>query len=196
MPIYQDNAFPDRQSKRLKWFDYSRASYYFVTICTLKHFHAFGSIQKDAMQLNEAGLLAQKTWVTLPDRYPGIDLDDHIIMPNHLHGIIVITPSTNIQNMPQRFQASKQAILLANTQIDPVSYIPPTLSAIVRTFKAATTRFIRTTTTPEFSWQTRYWDSIIRDTKQLHNIREYIRTNPQNWLKDKLYTPPNPNSPQ
>ena len=79
-----------RRSLRLKSYDYSRAGAYFVTICTHGHECLFGEIMDGEMRLNAAGQAAQAEWVRLPERFQSLELDEFVIMPNHLHGIILV----------------------------------------------------------------------------------------------------------
>ncbi|MCI0596714.1 MAG: hypothetical protein L0Z48_09285, partial [candidate division Zixibacteria bacterium] len=79
-----------RRSIRLKEYDYAQAGAYFVTICTQGREGLFGGIKNGGMELNPAGQMVQTVWEELPRRFPDIELDEFIIMPNHVHGIIVI----------------------------------------------------------------------------------------------------------
>jgi putative transposase len=79
-----------RRSIRLKSYDYSRAGAYFVTICTHGRECLFGEVMDGAMRLNDAGQSVQAEWVRLPERFQTIELDEFVIMPNHLHGIILV----------------------------------------------------------------------------------------------------------
>src|SRR5437870_1532002 len=78
-----------RQSLRLNDYDYSQQGAYFVTICTYKRFEVFGEIRDSEMYVSGQGEIAQAMWNTLPNRFPGIELDAFVVMPNHLHGIVV-----------------------------------------------------------------------------------------------------------
>ncbi len=80
-----------RKSTRLKDYDYSTAGWYYVTISTQNHIHHFGKIENNKMVLNEVGKITNKCWIEIPVHYPNVELDEYIIMPNHLHGIIIIS---------------------------------------------------------------------------------------------------------
>jgi putative transposase len=182
------NIFPDRQTTRLRWFDYSEANFYFVTICTYRGEHIFGGINNGEMTLNADGLRAYAEWLRLPERYPGIALDDFIFMPNHMHGIIVIYGKLNLENVPERFR--KQRLLMLSTYHPELNnYKAPPLWEIVRGYKGSTSHNIHTSGTTNFAWHTRYHEIIIRDQKHLHTLRNYISRNPETWKSDKLYTP-------
>ena len=174
-----------RRSIRLKGYDYSQSGAYFFTLCTRDRECLFGKIVDGQMRPNLFGEIVQTCWDDLPRHYPHIELDAFVIMPNHVHGIIVIT------NVGAQFIAP-------NTQDADRA---PTLGEIARSFKARSTRLIRktddgtteqgvinrapTTTTTGFGWQRNYYEHIIRDEKALHNIRRYIIENPLRWTDDE-----------
>ena len=87
-----------RRSIRLRGYDYSRRGAYFVTICAQDRDCLFGEIVNDKMQLNDAGQYARKCWMDIPAHFPDAQLDEFIIMPNHVHGIIVIRDSVGTNN--------------------------------------------------------------------------------------------------
>ncbi len=182
--VMKDGMLPDRQSLRMKWFDYSSAGVYFVTICTSKGKLVFGNIEDGRMYLNDAGRIAQEQWLVLPERFFGIALDQFVIMPNHIHGIVVIYTNTVVEHMPERFQPYMQALAEERNHVLKEPYSPPTLGKIMRTYKAATSRLVRTAGVPDFAWQANYDDRIIRDPTYLENVRRYILENPQRWKKE------------
>lgn len=184
-----DKILPDRQTTRLKWFDYSQAGLYFVTICTSKGHHAFGGVEDGKMSLNAAGRIAQAEWLKLSERFLGVQLDEYVIMPNHLHGIIIIPKGTTMDNTPQRFREHMHKMAEERIPQLKVPYQAPTLGKIVGTYKGATARLIRLSGAIDFAWQERYFDSIIRDGKALQAMRRYMENNPQSWHNDRLYTP-------
>ena len=156
-----------RQSVRLKRYDYSQSGGYFVTICVQDRQSAFGSVIEGEMHLDATGLLAQSVWTQLTERFPGVLLDEFVLMPNHLHGIILL---------PSRQDAG-------NT--------PPNLGEVVRAFKAVTTRSVRQTGQSNFAWQRSYYEHIVHDEQDLLRIQQYIVNNPALWADDEE----NPNSP-
>jgi len=184
-----DKKLPDRQTARLKWFDYSQAGSYFVTIGTYKGHHTFGGVEDGKMSLNAAGWIAQAEWLKLSERFLGVQLDEYVIMPNHLHGIIIIPEGTTIANAPERFRAHMHR--MAEERIPQLKkpYQAPTLGKIIGTYKGATARLIRLSGAIDFAWQERYFDSIIRDDRALQAMRRYMVNNPQSWRDDRLYTP-------
>ncbi len=192
-----------RRSMRLQNYDYAQPGAYFVTVCTQDREMMFGKIENDAMQLNSAGKHAESVWNTLPERFPGVELDEYVIMPNHVHGIITLleitpyVPDISSQSkIPDRFKQHMYkigAIEKNPTLKTPSSYSSdakshsPTLGAIIRTFKGASTRLIRTTGKSRFGWQQNYHEHIIRNNNDLGRIREYIANNPSRWTEDTLY---------
>ena len=153
-----------RRSTRLQNYDYNQPGFYFVTICTHERILFFGEIINGEMHLNNVGQIVKNTWNTIPQRFPNIGLDEYIIMPNHLHGII-----TNLGAI-----STAQYISSNN----PLSSHLSLLGETIRTFKSASTHQIRKTAMPNFCWQNSYHDHIIRKDNDLNYIRQYITTNP------------------
>lgn len=150
-----------RHSTRLQGYDYSQAGAYFITVVTHLCEHSLGEIVGGQPCLSQAGHIAEEHWRGLPDRFSYIDLDHYVVMPNHLHGIILITDDgTSIQQHNA-------------------------LGKIVRAFKAATSQSARKSGVLEFAWQRNYHDRIIRNERELDAIRQYIVYNPANWHRDK-----------
>jgi REP element-mobilizing transposase RayT len=123
---------------------------------------------------NDCGNIVQSCWEELPLHYPHIQLDEFVVMPNHIHGIIIIHDNT------VNTVGSRHASTLPSGQSN-------VLGNIVGSFKsAATKRINEMRKTPGSSvWQSRFYDHIIRNEKSLNRIREYMRTNPQQWEWDK-----------
>ena len=180
------SGYPDRQSSQIKWFDAKNAGRYAVTICTHHHEHVFGEVRMHHMYFNQVGRLVRKLWYSLPERFPGVCLDAFVLMPNHLHGIIVLpSPSLSLKNMPERFQPSMRALML-DQHPELQGYVLPSLGAIIREFKGAATYQIHQSEVA-FRWQERYWKRYLFTKEELQRARRYIFENPQNWEKDKLY---------
>jgi REP element-mobilizing transposase RayT len=160
-----------RKNLRLPGYDYSQPGVYFVTICTAKREHRFGTIDAGQMFLNDAGTVVKQTWIDLRRRFPHVILDDFVVMPNHLHGIVVLRSLT-----PKRKPGAASG---APTRM-------ATLSAIVRAFKsesAVRVNSIRVKSIP-LVWQRNYFEHIVRFSKGLDAIRRYIRENPARWDSD------------
>jgi putative transposase len=186
-----------RRSIRLKGYDYSRPGAYFVTICTQDRACLFGDVIHQDMSLNGAGAIVQKTWIDLPNRFPTIQLDEFVVMPNHVHGIIVMTdnhtttvgaglalPHNHTHNHDPRGIFGTGSSNLGTCQGAASS--APALGDVVRVFKSisaiAVNRFLSRLGQP--LWQRNYYERIVRDPVALSNIRRYIKTNPQNWAED------------
>jgi putative transposase len=183
------SIYPDRQSSRLKWFDYKSTGRYAVTVCTHHRDHAFGEIKMERMYLNEVGRVARTLWYSLPDRFPGVCLDAFVLMPNHLHGIVIIpSPSLTLENMPERFQPSMRAHMQERYP-DLQEYQPPSLGTMIREYKGAATYRIHQQGAKNFRWQDSYWSSVLFTKKVLQRARHYIYENPRKWDKDAFYKP-------
>ena len=130
----------------------------------------FGEIVDGEMIRNDCGNIVQSCWNALPDHYNNIQLDEFVVMPNHIHGIIIINDNT---------VGSRHASTLRGTK--------HTLGNMVGSFKSAATKQINDLCHRQgvSVWQGRYYDHIIRNEKSLNKIREYIKTNPQQWTWDK-----------
>ncbi len=163
----------NRKSIRLKEYDYSQPGEYFVTICTLGKEFMFWEVVNEKMQLSTIGEIAQRCWMDIPGHFPNVSLDEYIIMPNHIHGIIVLNESVVGVEYIQPLQKTFQHV------------IPESLGSIIRSYKAAVTRGCRKCRRHDFYWQRNYFDRIIRNEKELQNVREYILNNPLNWWLDE-----------
>lgn len=151
-------------SSRLECWDYGADAIYFVTICTNVRTHFFGEIIDGHMQLNTAGLIAQQCWLDIPKYYPFVILDAHIVMPNHVHGLVIID---NKLDMPE----------------DDRKWKPATLGVIINQYKRIVTINARKTN-PDFAWQTRFHDHIVRNDISFQTIQEYIQENSLRWADD------------
>lgn len=160
-----------RQPLRLIGYDYAQPGCYFVTVVTQDRRCLFGDIAGAEMRLNDAGEMAQKAWEELPQRFPTITLDAFVIMPNHIHGIIVT-------NTPAEDGATTR--------------VAPTLGDVIGAYKSLTTvaygRGVNTLRWTPFQgrlWQRNYYEHIVRDDGSLSRIRQYIRDNPAHWAFDR-----------
>lgn len=175
--------FRDRyriESARKPHWDYSLPGGYFLTICTKDKKHHFGRILADVMNLSLIGSYAAACWREIPVHHPGVTTDEFIVMPNHVHGIIVISGPERLPEMHKR-EAIRRAQALST--VYPKS---GSLGAVVGSFKAAVTYWCRTQEF-EFDWQPRFHDRIIRGRNSLNAVRQYIRDNPANWHKDEFF---------
>jgi putative transposase len=155
-----DPNFNHRQSIRLNGYDYSTSGAYFITICTYEREHLFGDIANEAIELNTFGDIARSHWQQLSQYHPNIIVDESIVMPNHLHGIIILELSTDYKK---------------------------SISEIIRGFKTFSAKAINKERGLRCVpvWQRNYYDRIIRNELELEHVRQYIINNSQNWDADK-----------
>ena len=155
-----------RRSVRLPNYDYSQPGAYFVTICTQGKHPLFGNVKDGQMRLNEVRVMVQKWWAEMRKKFPNTARDEYIVMPNHLHGIVVITDEEG-------------------------AHAGAPLPEVLQWFKTMSTneymRGVKRDRWPAFLkrlWQRGYYEHVIRDEEELAGIREYIRYNPSNWPED------------
>ena len=179
-----------RQSIRLKGYDYSSPGYYFVTICTYHKKCLFGEVIEGQMKLNDHGTLVLKQWNRIPDHFRKIQLDEMVIMPNHIHGIINIidvgAKHNNSDSCTKTNDIGSDASPLPKKRT-PIGTKRNSLSSIIQNFKSITSRqFNRINGKSNVKlWQRNFYDHIIRNEESLNRIREYIIYNPLKWEFDK-----------
>jgi putative transposase len=170
-----------RRSIRLGEYDYSANGAYFVTICVQGRECLFGVIAGGEMRLNDAGQMVKEVWKGLPGRFPTMVLDEFVVMPNHVHGIICIVGAPLAapgfeSDQKGRGAESKGAASSART-----------LGQIMRAFKSISAigvnRLLRRQEQP--LWQRNYYERIIRDEAELNAARKYVAENPMKWSEDK-----------
>ncbi len=163
-----------RHSIRLKEYDYTQPGAYFITICTKERQSLFGDIVKGEMRLNHLGQIAFDFWQEIPEHFSHIELDTFVVMPNHLHGILLIThkPLGAQKSCAPTEQFGKP--------------VPGSISTVIRSYKGAVSRQINIiwNTKGQSIWQRNLYEHISRDEKSLNNIRQYILENPQRWAED------------
>ncbi len=171
------------KSARMPNWNYGWKGSYFVTICTQGREFYFGDIVGNRMKLSEIGEIAESEWLKSPEFRPdmNLEMDEFVIMPNHLHGIITIG-----KNEYNEFNDGHRDAMHGDSSITPTTKSGPqrnNLSSIIRGFKSAVTINARKFHV-DFAWQSRFHDHIIRNEESLNNIRNYIRNNPLNWTND------------
>lgn len=169
-----------RRSIRLPGYDYRQAGVYFVTLCTYQHASLFGSIIDGDMILNKLGTVVAEEWQRVAEFRRNVKLDISVVMPNHLHGLVIIEfwqGSNSIQSSPAAGDKTSGTL-----QAD-------SLGAIVGQFKLAVSRQakLRQLHSHKLIWQRNYYDHIVRSEKSLNEIRRYIIENPARWAGDSLY---------
>ena len=163
---------------RIKGFDYTQPGAYFVTICTYQRACALGSIHNREIKLNDFGHVVQKEWFRTAELRQNVHLflDEFVVMPNHLHGILFLDDSCQEPPLPPN--------------VPPVW--PPetktpsrTIGSIVRGFKIGVTKWAKQHTSIQAIWQRDYFDRVLRDQEELVRARNYIANNPLQWAIDK-----------
>jgi len=179
MPLFKDKY--RIETTRLKGWDYASAGWYFVTICTRNRELFFGDVIDGEMNLSAMGEIACDYWQEIPQHTPAIvRLDAFVVMPNHIHGIIVIEKNAEAETLYHN-------VSIEMSRISPKS---GSLGVIMRIYKSAMTTWCHENKFPVFDWQERYHDHIIRNQRSLDEIRQYIADNPAKWELDKS-TPAN-----
>jgi len=168
-----------RQSNRLSGWDYTSPGYYFVTLCSHDRQPFFGAIVSGEMQLSPIGEIIADEWQKTSLIRENITLDAWVIMPNHLHAIVIIEQSQDGVEPPQ--QGTREG----PPSKSPKNWQRNSLGTIINQFKSKCTKRIRSAGYPDFGWQSRFYDHIIRDDQSLTQIRAYIQNNPSQWDLDK-----------
>jgi putative transposase len=183
------------ETARLKGYDYSANGAYFVTICTKDKQNYFGKITNGKMVLSEIGNVARNELIKTSNIRDNVVLDQFIVMPNHVHAIIIIDNNLSKNPVETRGIASLQQQIRQNgeyptatTTWHPNKFGPQSknLPSIIRGYKSAVTVYA-VKSKIVFAWQSRYHDHIIRNETEMIQIQEYIYNNPRNWGKDCLY---------
>jgi len=174
-----------RRSIRSEDFDYSSNGAYFVTVCAQNRLCLFDN--PDVQDMIET------VWQDLPNRFSNIELDERVVMPNHFHGIIVINPSAKKGDHKDRpYTTNENTDRRGESCIRPHGTHPDSIGRIIQSFKSLTTveytRGVKENGWTRFNkrlWQRNYYEHVIRNENELNEIRQYIRTNPENWETDK-----------
>ena len=190
-PVRANNYSPlpvrNRRSVRLRGYDYSQAGAYFITICTQNRCCLFGTIEEGGMVLNDAGRTAADCWLQIPDHFPNVELDEWVVMPNHIHGLMVIVDSSTVGANNHSPVPDNHSPLPAPPRPTGTSR---TIGSMVRGFKIGVTKWYRQRSDASQIWQRNYWEHIIRNEPELNRIRRYIVDNPLQWEQDSLRKPP------
>ena len=168
-----------RRSLRLKGYGYSNPGAYFVTICTWGRECYLSNIIDKKIALSNAGKITLSCLKEIPEHFNNVSLDEYIIMPNHIHVIFVIDDATDYRSrgLINQTPTNNNWILMKNPH--------QTLGKIIRYFKAKSSRYTRKDGLNYFQWQRNYYERIIRNEKELKEIRQYIRNNPLQWILDE-----------
>jgi putative transposase len=183
--VEREAANQRRRSLRLKGYDYAQAGAYFVTVCTQDRACLFGDVAGDTVCLNTAGQLAATLWSAMPTRFPEIELDAFVVMPNHVHGVIVLPDRAETVGAPLVGAHADDGGERAATRA------APTVGNVVGAFKSLFTveyiQGVKEGRWPRFQgrvWQRNYYEHVIRDEPDLARVRRYIDENPLSWAFD------------
>ena len=173
-----NEELPGRRSIRLKGYDYSQVGGYFVTLVTLWREYLFGDIVNGEMCLNDLGRIVEACWHAIPEHFPNTDVDMFTVMPNHVHGIIMIYDDTCRGTIP--IVGARHA-----SPLPPRGTPPGSLGTIIGSFKSSVTRRAGQELNSGNIWQRNYYEHILRDQADHERIANYIATNPSNWTDDE-----------
>lgn len=204
-----NHRLPQRKSIRLKGYDYSQAGLYFITICCQDRVCRFGDVVNGEMVLNELGQIAHDEWIKLSNRFSNFEIDVFQIMPNHMHGIILLnnasvgagfTPAQYDLDTPNNLDTPNESnirstVRVAPTQNDDIratEKTAPTISDIVGAYKSLVFNgclsiYKSKNVRMGKLWQRNYYEHIIRDEQSYQRISQYIINNPAKWAEDKFY---------
>jgi len=207
---------PQRRSIRLKGYDYTQPGGYYVTICTFRKRCVLGQVVGEEVRLDPPGRIVEECWRAIPDHFPRVVLDEFVVMPNHLHGILILSNEDGT-NVPRDIVAHRDTALphpgpqvgitSGSAEADPDSgtlWRPPTadprreafgrpvrgsVPTIVRSLKSAVTKRVNKLQQRQGTafWQDNYHEHVVRDRDDLDRIREYIILNPLRWADDDYH---------
>jgi REP element-mobilizing transposase RayT len=206
-----DSGVHHRRSIRLQGYDYSQNGAYFVTICAQNRECLFGDVADGELILNAFGEIVAGQWHAIPERFPHVGMDAFVVMPNHIHGIVIINgvgaplagaPSQSLAGAPciQNVQSTTNGPRpitpddgVTETDNRATARVAPTVGEIVGAYKSICYRECLAWINNHEQdrrlgrlWQRNYWEHVIRDEMELNRIREYIRNNPAQWESDRL----------
>jgi putative transposase len=165
-----------RRSIRLRGYDYTQVGEYYVTLCIKDRESVLGEIIRNEMHLTRIGEIVEECWEDIPKHFSNAVLDEFVIMPNHVHGVVILVGARHA--VPQ----------LEIPPSDEERFGKPvcgSLSTIIRSFKSAASNRIHSEGYSAFAWQRNYYEHIIRDGNDLDRIRKYIADNVTKWSEDK-----------
>ena len=175
------------ESTRLRDWDYGSPGWYFVTVCMQKRACFFGGIKNGNLKLSLAGQIANSELQNISFHYSNVGLDSAIVMPNHVHAIIVIdgrgcySADLGADGVP----AGSKLGTPATPKLGAPAITMLSLSSIVRSYKSGMTRLCKAHGLQNFAWQPRFCDHVVRTNASLNAVRDYIQNNPANWIHDK-----------
>jgi putative transposase len=178
-----DPKIHHRRSIRLAGHDYSQAGAYFVTVVTWRRDCLFGEVIAGEMKLNDFGQIADEGWRAIPEHFPNVELGAHIVMPNHVHGIILINEDDS-RNIVGAQHCCAPTSSGQDDNPRKINVKPGSLGAIVRSYKSAVSYKINKQFNATGIWQRNYHEHIIRNDCEMGEIWRYIESNPVLWNDD------------
>jgi putative transposase len=177
----QDSQLPNRKSIRWRGYDYSSAGIYFVTICAFERRSIFGSISSGVINPSLIGRIVSEHWFDLPKHFVGLELDAFVVMPNHIHGILLLN---SLKSSVIEKPASGDAVVGAGPR---PARRRPKLPDIIGEFKRFSALKINSTRgiTGQPVWQRNYFERVVRDGKEMEKVQRYIGENPMRWEFDR-----------
>lgn len=179
IPVPYDPSAHHRRSARLPQYDYALCGAYFVTICARNREWLFGRMTDGTMQMNACGEIAEEEWQRSATIRAELLLDEFIVMPDHIHGIVIIESAPN--------QDEKRVLAARKGAYHAPLRTPRSLATFVGAYKASVTRRIAALrgTDAVSVWQRNYFEHVIRNDDDLNRTREYIQTNPARWASKR-----------
>ncbi|MDP2661064.1 MAG: transposase [Dehalococcoidia bacterium] len=177
--IYDSQAH-HRRSIRLPTYDYSQPGAYFVTLCAEQRTCLFGEIVEEEMRLNEYGAVVRACWHNLPVHFPYLTLDEMIVMPNHVHGILALGESAGSVSA----HGVGAGLRPAPTVVARKRHGLPEIVRALKSFSARRINTLRGTPGTRV-WQRNYYERVMRNHRELEKVREYITTNVSRWALDR-----------
>ncbi len=198
-----NNKYRIPSARHQNW-DYGRNGTYFITICTKDREHFFGSCENGILKLSTIGAIIQGFWYEIPRHFPFVELGEFVVMPNHIHGILIFNKiidgdNNTVNDNVETGQCPVSTVPndTANNTTNDTRTIgqkrfrnqgKETVSSVIGSYKSICTKHINQAFSHlNFGWQTRFWDNIIKDHEAFITISNYIINNPENWDKDKFF---------
>lgn len=191
MPQYHDHY---SDSLRREHWDYRQSAWYFITICTDRRPPYFGEVHNGIVGLTATGCVTAQYWQKIAELNERAVLDAFVVMPNHVHGLLGLLPtpeasldSNDASSKISHSSPEKEAFSRSDVDQHMSSISPEagSVSTILRSYKSAVTKRVRSSIRTDFGWQSRFDDHIVRSRQAFHHIRRYIQNNPARWERDR-----------
>ncbi|MFW6162352.1 MAG: transposase [Planctomycetota bacterium] len=167
-----------RRSIRMPGHDYAEPGPYFVTVCARDQIDFFGAVVGEAMHENDAGRMVDHWWHEIPEKFPLVGLDVHVVMPNHTHAVLMLGMTRGDDGRWEFAQAWEDEWSPLGAMLQ--WFKTMTTNAYIHGVKAAGWRRF-----PGKLWHRNYWEHVAREAEAFQRIAEYVRTNPARWAFDR-----------